>query len=424
MPRRPALIAALAVAVLAPVAVAAPSSGAIRPTAARPAAVAYQPTPADRRIATLLTGRTRPATVGRAFSGSVVDVESNRVIWSRNGSTPRLPASTVKLVTATNALTVFGPAHRFTTTVRRGSTWGEVVLVGSGDPSLSSADLNVLARSTAAAVKAQRVTSVRVWADDRLFPAPSLASGWKRSYVPSDIRWVRALVVDGRHAADTSLDAAKIFAVKLKAQGLSVTAVGRAGAPAGSPVVASVQGARLDSIVRQMMLVSDNDHAEALHRLVAIAKGYPPTWAGAARAQRAVLAGDGVRLPVAALRDGSGLSRADRLTTTQLALVVDNILEPGQSDLATLTSGGLPVAGRTGTLRPSLRRYVTWPTRCAAGRVVAKTGSLTDVTSLAGYTRGTDGRLKAFAFVVNGTKANLKVRRTVDALAATVTGCY
>jgi serine-type D-Ala-D-Ala carboxypeptidase/endopeptidase (penicillin-binding protein 4) len=431
-PRRTTIvIAAVGAACLGPLLGAAPSSGAVRPaTAVRaagsvvPAAVTYRPTAADRRIAGKLEARATYASFGRYFSGTVIDVASNKVVWARYGGTGRMPASTTKLVTATNALNRYGPAHRFTTTVKLGRSWSSLVLVGAGDPSLSSADLTVLAKATAAKVTAQGVKSVRVYADDHLFAAPSLASGWKSSYVPTDVRWVRALVVDGHHANDTSLDAAKVFAGKLKAAGVGVVAVGRATARLGAPLVATVQGDRLDAIVRQMMLVSDNDHAEALHRLVAVKASYPATWTGARLAQRVSLARDGITLPDNALRDGSGLSRSDRLTSTQLARVVDNILESHQSDLAVLRSGGLPVAGRTGTLRASYGRFNTSPSKCAAGRVVAKTGTLSDAVALAGWTRGTDGRLKAFAFLVNYKKADLTLKRRIDALAATVTGCY
>jgi serine-type D-Ala-D-Ala carboxypeptidase/endopeptidase (penicillin-binding protein 4) len=55
--------------------------------------------------------------------------------------------------------------------------------------------------------------------------------------------------------------------------------------------------------------------------------------------------------------------------------------------------------------------------------VHAKTGTLGDVAGLAGWTTGADGRLKAFAFVVNGKRADLTLKRKLDALAATVTGC-
>ncbi|GAA4360779.1 D-alanyl-D-alanine carboxypeptidase/D-alanyl-D-alanine endopeptidase [Angustibacter luteus] len=414
-----ALLAALAGSLVAGAGTAVPAAAATRTAATAAVATTYVPTTADVRIAARLSTRAAASVLGTHYSGTVIDVASNRVVWSRNGSVGRMPASTAKLITATNALTVFGPDHRFTTTVRRDAThpsW--VYLVGAGDPSLSGANLDVLADQTAAEVSG--MTSLRVFADDHVFSRPSLARGWKASYVPTDVRWVRALVVDGHHATDTSLDAAKVFAAKLKARGATITSVSRRTAPRPSTGLASVQGQRLDAIVKQMLLVSDNDHAEALNRLVATKAGYAATWTGAAQAQRVVLARDGVQIPAGAMFDGSGLSRSDRLTTGQLARVVDNFLESGQSDLAVLRSGGLPLAGRTGTLT---KRFVKQAT-CARGKVVAKTGTLQDAVSLVGYATGTDGRLKAFAFVVNGKTATTAIKNRVDVLAATVTGCY
>ncbi len=98
-----------------------------------------------------------------------------------------------------------------------------------------------------------------------------------------------------------------------------------------------------------------------------------------------------------------------------------NVFAPGQDDLAVLRTDGLPVAGRTGTLK---HRFAGAPVSCAVGKVAAKTGSLSDASSLAGYTVGTDGRLKAFAFVVNYRHVDSLLRRHLDALAATVNGCY
>lgn len=109
----------------------------------------------------------------------------------------------------------------------------------------------------------------------------------------------------------------------------------------------------------------------------------------------------------------------------QLAQLVANAFEPANSSsLALLRSGGgLPVAGRTGTLKASYGRFTTAASRCAVGKVHAKTGSLGDVVSLAGWTVGADGRVKTFAFVVNGRSSTLALRQNVDMLAATVTGC-
>ena len=89
--------------------------------AAQPlAASTYGVSSADRRISSALSSRVSTTRFGTAFTGAVLDAGSGRLLWSRNGSTGRMPASTAKLVTATNALAAFGSSHRFTTTVRRG----------------------------------------------------------------------------------------------------------------------------------------------------------------------------------------------------------------------------------------------------------------------------------------------------------------
>jgi D-alanyl-D-alanine carboxypeptidase/D-alanyl-D-alanine-endopeptidase (penicillin-binding protein 4) len=387
------------------------------------AASTYVVSTADRRISSALSSRVSTTRFGTAFTGAVLDAGSGRLLWSKNGSTGRMPASTAKLVTATNALAAFGSSHRFTTTVRRGYQADQVFLVGSGDPDLSSGQLAVLALATATRMKAAGQTRVRVYADDYLFAAPTLATGWKASYIPADTTWLRALVVDRHDVTDTAIDAANVFAGQLRANGITVTRIGRGRAGVG-PVLASSAGVTLGSTISHMMLTSDNEHAEALHRLVGIRAGYGNTWSAARAAQQQGLAAQG--LSATALYDGSGLSRSDRLTGVQLARVVANAFEPANATrLALLRSNaGLPVSGQTGTLQASYGRFTTAASKCAVGKVHAKTGSLGDVVSLAGWTVGTDGRVKTFAFVVNGRSDTLALRQSVDMLAATVNGCY
>lgn len=423
--RRPAALFAFAVAtaVAASLAQAVPSSaaGGARPAAVRAAAFTY--TPADVRMRSLLSARASTTAFGPVFGGAVVDVAANRVVWSKNGGTRLRPASTTKLVTATNALSVLGPAYRFSTRVRVSTDGRTLWLVGSGDPSLTTAALDSLARTAAASTVARGIATVRVRVDDYAFARPTLAYGWKSSYVPADVRWVRALGIDGRRVTDSAMDAGAYFAARVRAYGVAVSSVYRYKTVAGSATIATVQGQRLDAIVRRMLLVSDNDDAELLHRAVARAAGQPGTWTGALTAQRALIEREGVALSPSALYDGSGLSRSDRLTPVQLAQVVTNAFEPGNPELVSLTTGSLPQSGRTGTLSAAAGRYVTSPSSCAAGKVWAKTGTLSDTIALAGYTTGTDGRVKAFAFLVGGT-SSLTVKRRVDALAATVNGCY
>ena len=395
-------------------------------TAAAPSAVALAtPTAADKRIATALTNRVTTARFGTAFSGAVIDAADGRVVWSRNGTKALMPASTTKLVTATNALRVFGASHRFTTTVRRGAMADQVVLVGSGDPALSSAQLASLAATTATAMKAAGQPRVRVYASDRLFAPPTLATGWLSSYIPGSTTWLRSLVVDGRLVTDTTIDAANNFAAKLKANGITVASVTRGNPPAVSPLLASSAGQTVGQIVTRMLVESDNEHAEAMHRLVAVQTGVGNTWSAGRTAQSRRVAAEG--LTITALYDGSGLSRSDRLSGLQLARIVTNPFEPAnETRLGLLRSkSALAIAGQTGTLRASWGRFTTSGSKCAVGKVFAKTGTLTDAVSLAGWTVGTDGRVKAFAFVINGKPTSITVQRqNIDMLAATVNGCY
>ncbi len=378
----------------------------------------------DQRVHDSLVMRSRDPKLGADTTGLVTDLATGRILWSQHRLTRQLPASTTKLVTAVNALETFGADHRFTTTVLDGATPDHVVLVGGGDPSLTSTDLNTLAVATASALTVGARPVVNLLVDDSLFPAPSLAVGWARNYVPRDIRPVRALVVNQHKQMDTSLDAGKMFAAQLRALGITVVTVRRGRDAVAGPALATVAGQPLSLIVSDMLHRSDNDHAEALHRLVALTQGFPATWRGSAAAQRVVLRRLGVELGTSRLYDGSGLSRAGRLTARQLVSVLTLAYSATHPALVSLQHDDLPIAGQTGTLAANFKRFNTVPTSCAAGLVEAKTGSLQGVVSLAGYAQGADGQLKVFAFLVNGKPATLTTRRAVDRLASTVTGCW
>ena len=389
-------------------------------TATGASLAAYTASPADLRMQTALTARATVARFGTVFSGTVVDAASNATVWGRNSTAYRMPASTNKLVTATNALTVFGPGKRWTTRVRAGSRAGHVIVVGAGDPSLKSASLDAMAKTTAKALLAKKITAAKVYVDDDVFPTPTLAYGWKASYVPGSIAPVRGLVRDQRNVSDTSADAGRYFRDRLKAHGVTAAVYsGRANAAASATTIASSTGSALSSIVQSMLLDSDNEVAEALHKLVGQQLGHGTSWAGARTAQARELAAQ--KLRSGNLYDGSGLSRADRITTAQQAQLLDRAVHPGTQATLWPLKAGLPAAGRTGTLAS---RFTTAASKCAVGRVFAKTGTLSDVVSLAGWTTGADGRVKVFAFMVNGRTSSTTLKQDVDMLAATVTGCY
>lgn len=416
---RSLVAATAAAAALAVTALVAPTAASARPLDP------YVKSSADTRLASALTARATTARFGTLFSGAVMDARSGTLLWSKNGSTALMPASTLKFVAATNALRLYGPTHRFTTVVRRGGAADQVVLIGSGDPALSSTQVTSLAHQTASAMKYAGQLRVRVYADDHLFAAPSLATGWPSSYIPAETTWLRSLVVDGRQVADTTIDAANIFAAKLATYGITVTSVARGYSSTANPVLATSAGQTMEQTVSQMMMESDNEDAEALNRLVAVGTGVGGTWSAGRVAAVRGLTSEG--LSATAIYDGSGLSRSDRLTSVQLARLVTNTFErANQTQFQILRSSpGLPTAGLTGTLRASYGRFTATTSKCAVGKVYAKTGTLKDAVALAGWTIGTDGRSKAFAFIINGNPTSMTLmRQNIDMLAATVNGCY
>ncbi len=377
----------------------------------------------DQAIQTNLAVRALAPALGPDLAGEVTDAATGRVLWSRTPTEAQIPASNAKILTAVNALEAYGPEHRFTTQVVTGSTAHRVVLVGSGDPGLSSRQLAAMARTVAASVLAKGLHRVKVQVDDSLFPAPTSAYGWKASYTIGDVSPVRALVVDQHRRWDTSLDAGTVFARKLTSRGLKVRSVTHTVRPAAATVLAASAGATLGAQIAGMLQTSDNDVAEGLHRLVALQTGYPATWEGARAAQAAGLARLGIPLTTP-MYDGSGLSRRDRLAPSVLVAALGKVFDNQHPNLVGLQHGAFAVAGVSGTLGPRYLRYVTNPTRCAAGLIEAKTGSLSGVISLSGFARGADGNVKLFSFLLNKVPSTLTTRRAVDRLAATITGCW
>jgi D-alanyl-D-alanine carboxypeptidase/D-alanyl-D-alanine-endopeptidase (penicillin-binding protein 4) len=89
--------------------------------------------------------------------------------------------------------------------------------------------------------------------------------------------------------------------------------------------------------------------------------------------------------------DGSGLSLGNRLTSRALVAILDAGSKDPEFRDAFITS--LSVAGISGTLEERLER------RPARGRVIAKTGTTSAASALAGFVR----RRYVFAILQNGS---------------------
>lgn len=393
----------------------------------------------------LVTKRLANPRLGSDVAMLVVDVASGETVFDSSGDERQLPASTMKILTAVASLATLGADHRFATRVRQAPSSPEglsVVLEGGGDPLLSRDDLRALADTTAKALRQQHRDAggtgkpgAVVHADTRLFPDTGKAVGWTSSYIPSVAASVESLALLGEYSRDPSSTATKAFAGYLRDAGVRAT-IGEtvsSGAIAGAqvadlPKLAEVTSHTTADAVRRMLSISDNNVAEVLHRHVAVAKGLPADWQGSQAATEQVLADLGINLAGSKVRDGSGLSRKDRVSPRVLVDVLRMARTDEEKRFAVMfEDDALPVAGQTGTLAKAYGRYSTKPSRCATGAARAKTGSLFDVIALSGLATTTAGREQAFAILVNDRPqaySALATRQAVDGLVATINGCW
>lgn len=414
---------------------------AVRTPAALAAAPAAGPAADPQAVARTLSARLAHKDLGIRVNALVVDATSGATLYDSNAALPAIPASTTKVFTAAAALKALGPERRLTTRIvtqappGNGVLDGDLVVVGGGDPTLTNdptpesypkpATLASLARLVRKA-GVRRVTGDLV-VDATLFDGPGLAPGWKPAYVTEgSVSPIRAFMVDGGRVriddddrnAEPDLAGAVKLRNALRDAGIKVgDGLRRGAAPPQARTLATVESPPVAALVERMLARSDNELAESLARHVAIARGSSADFAGVATALPATIRDLGADPPD--LRDGSGLSRLNRVTPAQLVGVLSVAVREARLG-AVLT--GLPVAAFTGTLAT---RYDTAPSSGAAGRVRAKTGSLDNVATLAGVVETRSGRLLVFAFTADRlpTRFVAAAGRALDAAAAALAAC-
>ncbi|KUP95425.1 D-alanyl-D-alanine carboxypeptidase/D-alanyl-D-alanine endopeptidase [Thermobifida cellulosilytica] len=400
------------------------------------------------RLADKLDDPMAQSGIVEGLSAYVVDAETHQELYARDADEGVVPASTTKVVTAVAVLHEVGPDARIETRVVRGAAPDEVVLVGGGDPTLTEnadpdryprlASLEELADQTAQALAEAGVTTVRLGYDDSAYTGDSLGPGWKQGYIDEgSTAAVHALMLDcgiaevvdecgriglpseskyGTRVSDPPLAAAEAFARKLEQAGVTVAGTPQAvQAPQDAEPLATASSPPISALVEKTLMDSENNVAEALARQVAIARGEEPSFEGAARAVMAVM--DELGVTGVQVSDGSGLSVDTRITSRALAELLVLATDPDRPELYP-TLSGLPTAYATGSLAG---RYS--PESGAAGGagvIRAKTGTLNEVSALAGTIYTAQGRLLVFAFVANHPAAT---GSALDTLAAAVAEC-
>ncbi len=392
-----------------------------------------------------LARRLRPLLADPALGGNVGvvvrDALTGSTVFSRAAGTPRMAASTQKLLAAAAITSQTDLSRTMDTTVVQGARPSEIVLVAGGDTMLARgrgsvtavpgrAGLGDLAAQVADRLASQGTTRVSLRLDLTYASGPSYAPGWD----PSD-----ATIGATQHVfmigladqrpeighpspANPPAAVAKAFVAALRARGVTATTESQrtwhTKAPSGAAVLGSVSSAPVGDVLVQALDDSDNAMTEGLCRQASVAHGGGSSFAGAAAYVMSRVRALGIDTSGVRISDCSGLTRADRVPTRVIADVL-RLATTGRDEPLAGIVARLPVAGLSGTLAD---RFDTKGTRVVAGIPRAKTGTLIGSSGLAGTTVDADGRLLSFVVIADHVPDTQGTDAARDALDRFVTG--
>src|SRR5690606_27073859 len=135
--------------------------------------------------------------------------------------------------------------------------------------------------------------------------------------------------------------------------------------------------------IRTVNKQSNNVMARMMLLTLGQQPGLPATPQSGAAAVARVLAARGLSFPELVIENGSGLSRDARISAASMASMLN---AAWASERMPEFISSLAIAGEDGTVR---RR---WKTESTRGKAHLKTGTLRDVSALAGYVQGASGK--------------------------------
>jgi len=288
----------------------------------------------------------------------LIDRATGIVMYEKDATSLRKPASVMKLLSATATLEYLDPNSRYTTRVLLGNEPDTIILRGDFDPWLTPSYLNA------------RVDH-RVWLN---YLANRTISELKKAKLGK----VKRLKIKyyGLYPTDVTN-----FRAYLKSRGVFTTASRISShqlASLSQAEIVSATSPTIGEMLKYALLWSDNLLAERLARAAARAAGYEMSDTGVSNTFHAMLAKFEVDGAGLIARDGSGLAKGDRVTAK---LIGELLLKISGNEKFAPLHNDLPVAGISGTLED---RFKTTAPQ-AVGLVHAKTGTLDGTISLAGY---------------------------------------
>lgn len=203
------------------------------------------------------------------------------------------------------------------------------------------------------------------------------------------------------------LHAARLLLSMLQTEGIEVEGteeVRFSPSPTPRVLVGRYYSPSLRELCREMNFRSLNHYAEALFKALVPTQG--ATSAEAWRREQEVLHSWGLSLsPRAHLYDGSGLTRANKLSAQDLITLLVGVSNKAHSSTLDAFVASLPRAGREGSVRSFMKDTPL--------KLYIKSGSMGGVQSYAGYLNYR-GRVYAVALLANGFSQRAAVRRVMQ----------
>lgn len=335
----------------------------------------------------------------------VYDLTDGEPLYAVNAAHRMRPASCQKLVTAITALHYLKGDYQFRTefringNVKAGVLNGDLIVVGGMDPLVTPDEL----LQTAVTIKQnQGIETVagNVVFDLSMREDKPLGWGWcwDDDYGP-----LSALLVNGKDNFEQEwLSALEAAGIQLRS-----TSINRSQADRKARTVCVIHH-EMDELLEPMMKNSDNIFAECLFYQIAASTG--KKFAGhkeaAQRTEDLLKNKVGIDPSPYKIADGSGLSLYNYVSAEMLVALLGYAWRT--PDIKEHLLPSLPISGFDGTMK---NRMIGTE---ADGNVRAKTGTVTGVSSLAGYITAANGHTLAFAIIDQGVGSSAMGRAFQD----------
>ena len=194
-----------------------------------------------------------------------------------------------------------------------------------------------------------------------------------------------------------------VFKTSLKENGILFSPTSkttRVKTPAKAEVLVTKDSMTLKELIKPFMKLSNNTHAEILAKTMGKEKYNQGTWNAGLKVMREFAGSIGLRSDQWLFEDASGMSHSNKVSSSQLT---ELLFLARNYDWYSTFLQGLPIAGSRerlvgGTLKNRLKTSAT------KGKVLAKTGSLDNVSSLAGYIETKQGETLIFSVLTQNHK--------------------